>query len=390
MTTHRDAWVEIDLQQALRNLQAVGRAVGEARLCAVLKADGYGLGALALARIYEPYVHMYAVATLDEALELRRAFPSKDVLVLGYTPAEYYPLAIAEGVSLTMYDIQLGRRLQETAAGLGQRAKIHIKVETGMNRLGFAPTAQGIEEMAILAAQPNLEVAGIYTHFATADEADKTQTHRQAACFKKTVKALEDREIFIPLRHAANSPAVVDLPEYCYDMVRAGLILTGFYTSEHLNKARVPVKPCVTLKARLAQVKTVAAGQGVGYGHTFHTARDTLVGTVPLGFADGYSRCFSNRAYVICRGQPCPVIGNICMDQFMVDLSMAPQAAIGDAVILYGDGSDGALTAEDAADLRGSIVDEVLANLSKRLPRIYVGGEGMDGQDDRKREASLE
>lgn len=371
MEFHRHAWVEISIGQVIANLEAVRAAVGDTKICAVLKADAYGMGAVKLAEIFGDRVYMYAVAVLDEALALREAQPAKDVLVLGYTPEEYFPVAIENGVTVTMYNPEQLRKLDRAAAALGKNAKVHLKVETGMNRLGFSPDEDGIRQMAEAARLPHLDVNGIFTHFATADEADKTLAHLQASRFLHVLNRLEQEGVRIPLRHIENSPAIVDLPEYRLDMVRAGLILTGFYTSHDLREERVPVKPCVTLRARLANVKTVKKGEGIGYGQTFHTPCDMRIGTVPMGFSDGYSRYFSNRSYVICRGQRCPIVGNICMDQFMIDLSRVPDAAIEDDLILYGDGTDGAPTAEDAADMRGTIVDEVLTNLSRRLPRIY-------------------
>lgn len=371
MESHRHAWVEINTQQVLANLKAVRRAVGDTKICAVLKANAYGMGAVKLAELFGDRVYMYAVAVLDEALELRRAQPGKDVLVLGYTPEEYFSVAIASGVTMTMYNLELLQKLDQAAAAQGRHAKVHLKVETGMNRLGFSPDEDGIRQMTAATRLPNLDVTGIFTHFATADEADKTLAHLQAHRFLNVLSRLEQESVHIPLRHIENSPAIVDLPEYQLDMVRPGLILTGFYTSHDLHEERVPVKPCVTLRARLANVKVVKKGEGIGYSQTFRTPCDMRIGTVPLGFSDGYSRCFSNHFYVICQGERCPVVGSICMDQFMIDLSKAPDAAIEDEVILYGDGSEGALTAEDAAELRGTIVDEVLTNLAPRLPRVY-------------------
>lgn len=217
-----------------------------------------------------------------------------------------------------------------------------------------------------------LDVGGIYTHFATADEEDKTNTHKQARVFLDFLTLISRMGGVLPLRHAANSPAIVDLPEYCLDMVRPGLILTGFYTSQSMNRARVPVIPGIKLKARLVNIKSVREGEGVGYGHTYRTWRETLIGTIPLGFADGYPRRLSNLSQVLCKGKLCPVIGNICMDQMMVDVTEVPSPAIGDLVVLFGDGSDGAPTAEDAALMDGTIVDEVITRLSDRLPRVYT------------------
>ncbi|NLJ58676.1 MAG: alanine racemase [Tissierellia bacterium] len=371
----RPAWVEINKKNAAHNLLEVRRAVGPNRkICAVVKADSYGMGAIELSKIYlEHGVDMLAVAVIGEALELRKEIKNKDILVLGFTPEEFYVDAIENNITLTIYNYDHGVKLDTTAKTLNKKAKIHIKVETGMNRLGFMPTEKNADKVAQLSKLQNIIIEGAYSHQARADEKDKTTAHMQASRFIKFMEMLNKRKVKIPTKHIANSATIVEMPEYYFDMVRPGIILTGFYPSDEVNKEEYKFKICLTLKAKLANVKTVEAGEGVGYGHLYSTNKPTVVGTVPLGYADGYSRLLSNKAYVVVKGTKCPIVGRVCMDQFMIDLSNVDSPKIGDEIIIYGDGTDGAMTAEDVAKMRATISYEVLTNLAvRRLPKIYV------------------
>ncbi len=370
----RPAWVEISKEKAIHNFLEVRRAVGpNVKICAVVKADSYGMGSIELSKMYlENGVYMFAVAVISEAFELREEIKDKDILVLGYTPEEFYEDAINNNITLSVYNYELAEKLNEEAKSNNKKAKIHIKIETGMNRLGFLPTEESADKIALISKMENIFIEGIFSHHAKADEKDKTTAHKQAGIFTKFIKMLEDRNVFIPIKHIANSATIIDLPEYYFDMVRPGIILSGFYPSDEVNKNEYKFEICVTLKARLANVKTIEADEGVGYGHLFSTNKTTVIGTIPLGYADGYSRLLSNKGYIVVKGVKCPILGKVCMDQFMVDLSGVENPEIGDEAIIYGDGTDGAMTAEDVANMRGTISYEVLTNLGKRLPKIYV------------------
>lgn len=370
----RPAWVEINREKAIHNFLEVRRAVGPNRkICAVVKADSYGMGAVEMSKMYlQNGVDMFAVAVIGEALELREEIKDKDILVLGYTTEEFYDDAINNNIILTIYNYEHAVKLNEIAGKMNKIANIHIKVETGMNRLGFLPTEENADLVKLISEMKNLKIQGAYTHFARADEKDKTAAHIQGKRYLSFIDMLEKRNVTIPIKHMANSAAIIDLPEYYLDMVRPGIILSGFYPSNEVNMNEYIFKPCVTLKARLANVKELEAGEGIGYGHLFKTSDKTVVGTIPLGYADGYSRLFSNNGYVVVKGVKCPILGKVCMDQFMIDLSNIDNPQIGDEVIIYGDGTDGAMTAEDAANVRKTISYEVLTNLGKRLPRKYV------------------
>ncbi len=371
----RPAWVEISREKAIHNFNEVRRAVGpNVKVCAVVKADSYGMGSIELSKMYiENGVDMLAVAVIGEAFELRQEIKDKNILVLGYTPEEFFDEAINQNITLTIYDYNLALKLNETAKKMNKTATVHIKVETGMNRLGFLPTEENADKILEIYNLTNIKIEGAFSHQAKADETDKTTAHKQAKRFIDFMSMLEKRNVTIPVKHIANSATIIDLPEYYFDMVRPGIILSGFYPSDEVNKQEYKFKICVTLKARIANVKTIEAGEGVGYGHLFSTEKSTVVGTIPLGYADGYSRLLSNKGYIVVKGVKCPILGKVCMDQFMVDLSNVDNPQIGDEAIIYGDGTDGAMTAEDVANMRGTISYEVLTNLgSKRLPKLYV------------------
>jgi len=370
----RPAWVEVNKEKAIHNFNEVRRAVGVNRkICAVVKADSYGMGSIALSKMYlEHKVDMFAVAVIGEALELRQEIIEKDILVLGYTNEEYFDEAINNNITLTIYNYEHAAALNQVAKKLNKVATIHIKVETGMNRLGFLPTEENADIVLEISKMENIKIQGAYSHFARADEKDKTAAHKQAKKYTDFIDMLSKRNVTIPIKHIANSAAIIDLPDYYFDMVRPGIILSGYYPSDEVNMNEYIFKPCVTLKARVANVKTIDAGEGIGYGHLFNTTGKTVVGTIPLGYADGYSRLFSNNGYIVVKGVKCPIIGKVCMDQFMVNLTDVEEPKIGDEAIIYGDGTDGAMTFDDAASTRKTISYEVLTNLSKRLPRKYV------------------
>ena len=373
--TFRDAWVEVDSTALLHNFQEVRRAVGpNVKICAVLKAQCYGLGGAQAVEVLKD-ADCYAVAVLSEALEVRAAAPDKEILVLGYVSPDGFAEAIRHNISLTMYRPEAMEELNRQAAAMGQKARVHIKINSGMNRIGFAPTGENADVVARCMKLPSLEITGIFTHLATADEADKSGVRKQMARFDVFLELLRQRGATLPTVHVAASPTICDLPEYDRDMVRPGLLLTGYYTSEEVSRERIHLVPCIKLKARLGNIMPVAAGEGIGYGFTYHTSRDSIIGLLPLGFSDGFTRAFSNRFFVTIRGYRCPVVGNICMDHCMIDLTDLPNPQIGEEIVVYGDGfngPDGAMNIQEVADLRGTIVDEVMTNLAARLPRRYV------------------
>lgn len=374
---NRAAWVEIDTKKAIYNFEQVKKRVKavnkDVKICAVVKANSYGMGSVELSKLYvKSGVDMLAVATFPEALELRNAIKNVDILILGYTPEAAFEEALTSNITLTLYTYEHAVTLNEVAKELGKTAKIHIKVETGMNRLGFITTAENADLVKEISELSNIKIEGIYTHFACADEKDKSIANMQMNAFQHFIKLLKERNLDIMIKHAANSAAIIDLPEYHFDMVRPGIILLGFYPSDDVNKENLKVEPCITLKAKIVNIKKVPTSTGVSYNHTYKTKKPAVIGTVPLGYADGFSRSLSNNFYVVVKGKKCLQLGRICMDQFMIDLSNVENPQIGDEVIIYGDGHDGALSIDDVARMRSTISYEVASTLSFRLPRKYI------------------
>ncbi len=373
----RAAWVEIDTKMALKNFERIKKRAREnnkdTKICAVVKANSYGMGSIELSKLYvENGVDMLAVAILSEALEIRDKIIDTNILVLGYTQDDLFEDAIKNNITLTIYTYEQAYNLNEIAKKFDKKANIHIKVETGMNRLGFITLSENADKIKDIHDLSNINIEGIYTHFARADEKDKSTSHMQMKAFSYFIDLLEQRNVNIPIKHAANSAAIIDLPEYTFDMVRPGIILLGFYPSDEVNKDNLKIEPCITLKAKLANVKSVPINTGISYGHTFKTKKTTVIGTVPLGYADGFSRSLSNNYYVVVKGKKCLLLGRICMDQFMIDLTNVDNPQIGDEVIIYGNGHDDALSIDDVAKMRSTISYEVASTLSYRLPRKYI------------------
>lgn len=373
----RSAWVEIDTKKALSNFENIKKRAKETnkdrKICAVVKANSYGMGSVEMSKLYvKSGVDYLAVAVISEALEIRQVIKDTNILILGYTPNCYFDDAILNNITLTIYSLEQAIKLNEKAKELGETVKVHIKVETGMNRLGFLPTEDNADKVKQISDLSNIYIEGMFTHFARADERDKSVTHMQAKAFIDFAEMLSTRGVNVEIKHAANSATIIDLPEYHFDMVRPGIILLGFYPSDEVNKENLSIQPCITLKANLVNIKTVPANSGVSYGHTFVTKKQSVIGTVPLGYADGFSRSLSNNFYAVVNGRKCLLVGRVCMDQFMLDLTNNENVKIGDNVILYGDGSDNALTINDVASIRNTISYEVASTLSLRLPRKYI------------------
>ena len=370
----RDAWLEIDTAALRHNFDEVRRAVGEdTKICAVLKAQCYGLDGVQVAKVLHD-ADCYAVATLSEAVEVR-SVTDKEILVLGYVSQQGFASTIENDISLVAYNPQIVEELNATAAEMGKKAKIHIKVNSGMNRIGLLPTEENADVVAHWMSLANIEITGIFTHLATADEADKSGVRMQMGRFDGFLDMLRARNLAIPTVHVANSPTVCDMPEYYRDMVRPGVLFTGYYSSDEVSRERIHLKPAVKLKAKLGNIMAVKAGEGVGYGFTDYLTRDSVIGLLPIGFSDGFTRNFSHRFFVTIRGHKCPIVGNICMDHCMIDITDLPDPQLGEEIVVYGDGvngTDGAMNVAEVAELRGTIVDEVLTNIAARVPRRFV------------------
>ena len=373
-TSTRPVWAEIDIDTLAHNIGEVRRVTEpSAEIMAVVKANAYGHGAVQCSRVFlENGAKSLAVATLNEAVELRGAGVEAPILVLGYTPVEHFGANLKWDVTPTIYTVEGARALADAAESVGNVTKAHVKVDTGLGRIGFLPSDESLNAIEEIAQLPSLEIEGIFTHFAVADAEDKEYTRSQFETFSGFTERLEARGINPPMRHVSNSAAIIDLPEYFLDAVRPGCMLYGLYPSNEVNTDRVNLRPSMTLRTRLSNVKVVPPGTGISYGLTHTTGAESVIGSLPVGYADGYSRALSNRAEVLVRGKRASVVGRVCMDQCMVDLTGVEGAGIGDGVILFGGGVKGAPTVEDVAGWMGSITDEVVSTISRRVPRVYM------------------
>ncbi|MDD2509801.1 MAG: alanine racemase [Syntrophomonas sp.] len=377
MDNRRPTWAEIDLTAIKHNMLIIKNRVSPAMIMAVVKADGYGHGMLEVSRAcLQEGVEWLGVASLDEAIHLRESGITAPVLVLGFISEEFAEAAVEHEISATVFSFSFARALSQAAGRLSRTARVHIKVDTGMGRLGFAPIPQSIALVQEIAAMPGIEVQGIFTHFADADTIDKSFTYEQLRIFSKFVKSLEEGGLSIPLKHCSNSAALLDIPEARLNMVRAGIVIYGLYPSEDMKQLGLDIIPAMTLKSRVSYLKVLEPGHYVSYGRTFCCQRATRVATVPIGYADGYHRLLSNRSSAVIRGEKVPSIGMVCMDQCMFDVSGLERVEEGDEVILFGKPSDG-VTADDLARILGTINYEIVCALSARVPRLYSKAGGM-------------
>ncbi len=365
----------VDLDAIDENLRALkGRTKPGTKICAVIKADGYGHGAVPIARRLHGLADYFATATIEEAFDLRKHGISEPVLVLGYTQEEAFSRAIREEIRLTVYDLETAERISGEAGRLGKTAFLHMKLETGMNRLGFSPGEEALCAAEKLHGLPGVCLEGLFSHFARADEADKEPAAEQYRIFSGFVEALARRGIEIPVKHMGNSAAIIDLPEYDADMVRAGIALYGMYPSGEVDQRQVTLRPALRLVARVIFVKEIGAGEAVGYGGTFVTKRKTRLATIAVGYGDGYPRNLSGKGFVLLRGKRAPLAGRICMDQVMADVTDIEDVKAGDQVVLVGTDGNERITVEELSCLAGTFNYEFVCGLGKRIPRIYQSG----------------
>lgn len=365
-------YAEIDLDALHDNLAALQAVIpADVKLCCVVKADAYGHGAAVLAREMDAYASLFAVATVSEAVELRRAAIAKPILVLGLTLSAEFEEAVRNFVTLTVCDAAAAAAFAEMADYYGVEAHVHVAVDTGMGRIGLTPDAAGLEELQRIVAVPNLVLDGIFTHFAKADWRDKSRTREQLERFTGFRRAAEAAGLSIPLWHCANSASTIEGIGTGFDMMRAGICLYGHYPSEETER-RVPLRPLLSLRSHLTLVKELPAGSEISYGGMFRAERNMRVGTVCCGYADGYPRNLSGRgAQVLVAGRRCPVLGRICMDQLMVDLTAVPKAKAGDEVTLIGRDGAEEISVEELSSLSGTFHYELLCGIGKRVPRVY-------------------
>lgn len=375
----RRVWAEIDLDALEYNIALLRSQLAQGtKLCCVIKANAYGHGAPAVARLYEQMgVDFLAVSNIEEALQLRHASVSLPILILGYTPAPCVELLAEHALTQCVYSFEYAELLSQCAQRAGVELDVHIKLDTGMGRIGLRYRGDGSDEKTLddierIGVLPALGVKGIFTHFASADEGEGGEefSNHQLALFCEAIERLEARGVHFACKHCANSAALCDYPNTHMDMVRAGIVLYGLLPSQELRNG-LPLRPAMTLKSVISHVKTVSAGETISYGRTFVAERDMKIATVPIGYADGYLRSGAKGgAALLVRGRLCPVVGRICMDQLMIDVSELPTVCMGDEVTVFG--QTPALTAQRLAELNDTIAYEILCAVGVRVPRVYL------------------
>lgn len=346
----------------------------DTKIIAVIKADGYGHGAEAIAALIHEYDYIwgFAVATPEEALRLRSFGVRKPVLILGIVFEEYFPELIAQDIRLTVCEYKMTEMLSREGMRQGKTVHIHLALDTGMSRIGFADVPESVEKIRKIAALQNMEIEGMFTHFARADESDLTPAREQLDRYLVFAGLLEEKGIHIPLKHCSNSAGIIRMPQANLDAVRAGITIYGLYPSDEVERDKVRLEPAMELKSHITYIKELKAGTPVSYGGTYTAPKDISTATVPAGYADGYPRSLSNKGWVLIRGRRAPVIGRICMDQFMVDVSEIPDACVGDEVTLIGKDGKEMISMEEMGDLSGRFSYEFACDISKRVPRVYT------------------
>ena len=372
MKEYYRVYADIDLDAIYENVKnAKALLKKDTKMMAIVKADGYGHGAIEVARQIDELVDAYGVAILEEGIELRKAGFTKPILILGYTPKPLYPAMIRYDIATAVFTMEMAKEISDTAVAMHKNANIHIKLDTGMSRIGFAITKESKEIIEQIAKLPGIEIKGCFSHFARMDEKDKTKANEQFAKFTKMVNALEKDGVDLGIRHISNSAGIMEAPEVQMDMVRNGICLYGLYPSEEVQKERLPLKPAMELKAYVSYVKTLEPGVEIGYGGTYTTTKKTRVATIPVGYADGYSRCLSGKGSVLIHGKKAPILGRVCMDQFMVDVTDIDSVCVGDRVTLFGKDGDSCITIEEISAMAHSFNYEFVCDIGKRIPRVY-------------------
>lgn len=368
---YRRVYAEVDLDAIRHNLRTV-RERANCRVLAVIKANAYGHGAVETAKATASLADFFAVATIEEAVELRKNGIENPILILGYLSPEYFDTLVKYDITQTVFDYESAVLLARAGG------RVHIAVDTGMSRIGFPVCEESVETIKKIASLEGLKLEGIFTHFASADEKNKEFTKKQFGEFMYFCDRLAEEGVQIPLKHVSNSAAIVDMPGYTLDMVRSGIITYGLRPSAEVGD--MDLKPALKLKSHVVNVKRLPAGTPISYGRTFVTKRESVIATVPAGYADGYPRALSNCGRVTIKGKFAPIAGRVCMDQFMVDVTDIEGVKVGDEVGLI----DEFVTADEIAEKTGTINYEILCRISDRVPRIYLNRRDCDDREQRK------
>lgn len=377
MRKHGRVWAEIDLDAIAGNYQAMRNKIcDETKMIAVVKTDGYGHGAVPIARMLEPldYIWGFAVAAAEEAYILRESGIRKPILILGYTFAEDYGRFAKEQIRPAVFKYDMAEQMSEAAVAAGGKIPIHLALDTGMTRIGFADNEESVREILKIQALPGIEIEGMFTHFARADELDKSHARAQSLRYIRFSERLKEAGVTVPLKHCSNSAAILEMPEVNMDLVRPGITGYGIYPSDEVSRESVPLKAAMSLKSQIVYIKEVEAGVPVSYGGTYVTEKRTRIATIPVGYGDGYPRSLSNKGWVLIHGKKAPILGRVCMDQFMVDVTEIPEAQELDEVVLMGESEGSFLGVDELGALSERFPYEFVCDIGKRVPRIYLGG----------------
>jgi len=369
------AWAEVNLDNIAHNVKEIRRIVDKkVEIMGVVKADAYGHGVMEVARtLLENGVTRLAVSMLDEAIQLRQNGIQVPILILSYTDPVRAEEIVLNDVTQTVFSYDLAEALSEAAVKHNRNVKIHIKIDTGMTRVGFMPGYSAVKNVVQISKLPGIIIEGLFTHFASADETDKSYTYMQFERFMSIVGELNRIGVYIPVKHVCNSAGLIEFPEMHLNMVRPGIALYGLYPSDEVDKTKIDLKPAMSMKANVILVKDVEKDTCISYGRIFKTSRNSRIATIPIGYADGYTRLLTNKGKVLLNGQPAPIVGKICMDQCMVDITdIEGDVKVGDEAVLIGRQKDNEIKVEDLAKSVGTINYELVSIIGKRIPRVYL------------------
>lgn len=382
MEEFKRVYAAIHLDAVLANMEAMRRLLHkDTKMFAVIKTDGYGHGAVELAEVLEPleYVHGFCVATVEEGVELRRSGVKKPIMILGLTFPEQAPQIVEEQLEPAVCAYETAQALSRAAQAQNKDVAVHIAVDTGMSRIGYEVAEDSAREIAQIGKLPHIIMEGIFTHFAKADETDKTFTASQQEAFGQMIALCEELGVNFRIHHCSNSAGIIDIPDANMDVVRAGISIYGLWPSGEVLKENIALQPVLELKSHVTYVKTLPAGRSISYGGIYTTEKETVVATIPVGYGDGYPRSLSNKGYVLIHGCKAPILGRVCMDQFMVDVTHIPEVSVGTKVTLAGRSGNAELTVETLGDLSGRFNYEFVCNLGRRIPRVYDRGGKVTG-----------
>lgn len=369
----RPVWSEINLDNVAHNMQEIRKIAESKDIIGVVKADAYGHGALEIAPVLLANgASRLAVAVVSEAIELRKGGIECPIMILGFTPPTLTDLLIEYDIEQTVYSYDAAFELSKMAENKNKIARVHIAVDTGMGRIGYKANEKSVEDVLRISKLPNVVIEGLFTHFSSADEKDKEYTLSQMEKYNWFYNCLVENGVKVNIRHVSNSAAITDLPEFHYEAVRPGIMIYGYYPSKDIFKDKIDIKPVMELKTNVVHIKNMEVGEYISYGRKFMCRKNSRIATLPIGYADGYTRLLFGKGKVIINGKFAPVVGRICMDQCMIDITDIEDVEIGDEVILMGESGGLKVTADDIAEAIGTISYEITCMISKRVPRVYI------------------